>query len=244
MLVGIEPDDAAAESVRHMLAQAYRALDQPDEAIGQLEIIAESGARRAHPALVAEMSEQIGQLLDRLDRDALAAQRFAAASVAYAQADMPLESLRTARRRALSHMWAGQLDEAGTALEHADLAALDITDPAPAIRWERVMLGVDGARILAQRGDMDAAIFRSAPTIDGFTAIGDPNAAAFAAAIHGGFLVQAGRHSQAEPILRVAIAGGDDDARHRAALSLARALDMLGRADEAAEVRAAHGLDG
>ncbi len=242
MLIGIDPDDSAGESVRHMLAQAYRALDQPDEAITQLEIIAESGARRAHPALVAEMSEQIGQLLDRLDRDALAASRFAAASVAYAQADMPLESLRTARRRALSHMWAGQLDEAAVALEAADLAALDITDPAPGIRWERVMLTVDGARILAQRGDMDAAIFRSAPTIDGFTAIGDPNAAAFAAAIHGGFLVQAGRHDQAEPILRVAIAGGDDDARHRAALSLVRALDMLGRSEEAAEVRAAHGL--
>ena len=46
-------------------------------------------------------------------------------------------------------MWAGQLDEAALALEAADLAALDITDPAPAIRWERAMLGVDGARILA-----------------------------------------------------------------------------------------------
>lgn len=244
LLAGLGAEDPAAESVRHMLAQSYRALDQPDQAIEQLELVAESGARRAHPALVAEMSEQIGQLLDRLDRDALAAQRFGAASVAYAQADMPLESLRTARRCALSHMWAGQLDEATEALEKADLAALDITAGSPAIRWERTMLGIDGARILAQRGDLDAAIFRSAPMIDAFTSIGDTSAAAFAAAIHGGLLVQAGRHEQAEPVLRLAIAGGDDDARRRAAHSLARALDMLGRTEEAAEIRAAHEMDG
>ena len=66
-------DDPRIEIIRHVLAQAFRALQQPDNALEQLALVADSGRRRDSDGFVAEMNEQMGDLLDGLDRDAEAA---------------------------------------------------------------------------------------------------------------------------------------------------------------------------
>ncbi|HEY2790802.1 MAG TPA: tetratricopeptide repeat protein [Micromonosporaceae bacterium] len=236
LLAGFVPGDLAIESVRHMLAQAYRRLDQSDQAIEQLELIASAAAERGFSPLVGEMNEQIAQILDVLDRDAPAATRFDVACDAYVAAEMPLEAVRTGRRSATSQMWAHRMDDAISALAKVDMIALDFTAAEPEARWERAMLGVDGARILAANEDLDAAIIRCGPAITAFVALDDSGAAAFARATYGEFLLRADRAVEAEPVLRAALDDGDENVRRRAAQGLVRALRSLGRADEADQV--------
>ena len=237
LIAGLAPDDLAVEAARHMLSQAYRRLDQPDEAIKQLEIIAANAAARAFPPLIGEMTEQIAQILDELDRDAAAAVSFGQASDAYQQADMALESVRTGRRAATSYMWAHQMPAAVDAVAKADLLALELTSRAPEARWERAMLWVDGARVLAASDDLETAVIRCAPAIAAFAALDDVRAAAFARVTYGEFLIRAGRAAEAEPVLRAALEDGDDNVKRRAAPALIRALTSLGRPDEADELR-------
>lgn len=239
----VESFDPRSEVIRHLLAQAYRQLGQYDEAIEQLRLVSASGARREQPALVGEMAEQIGDILDKLDRDAMAARKFAEAAIAYGQAEMPLEATRATRRRATSRMWAGHLDEAIEALAEADLGALGLNAEDPAVTWERAMLACDGARILGQRGELDDAIIRGASAAGSFRLVGDVGAACYAATVHGEFLVRADRTGDAEPVLRGVLADTEDDQiRTRAANALAIALDRLDRSDEAMEIRATYGL--
>jgi cellulose synthase operon protein C len=243
LIGGLAADDLAIESARHMLAQTYRRLDQPDQAIEQLELIAVHAASRAFPPLVGEMNEQIAQILDQLDRDALAATKFATASEAYRQSDMALESVRTGRRAATSHMWAHQMPEAVAALAKVDMLALDFSAGEPEARWERAMLGVDGARILAADDDLEAALIRCAPAISAFAALEDVGASAFARATYGEFLVRAGRAEEAEPVLRTALADGDESVKRRATQALVRALTSLGRSSDAQELQNRHDDD-
>ncbi len=238
MLTTIPADDPAAESVRHMLSQAYQMLDQPDQAIEQLELISASGTNRGSTALVGEMNEQIAQILDRLDRDSVAAVRFAASMQAYRQADMVREAVRAGRRAATSHMYADEMPQAVEALDAVDRVALDLDDQDPKSRWERAMLFVDGARIVEQSGDVTTAIFRCAPAITMLNTLGDASTATFATLTYGEMLVRAGRSVEAEPALRSVLAGERENLKPRAASALARALDDLGRANEAAEIRA------
>jgi cellulose synthase operon protein C len=244
MLTSIPPDDPSAESVRHMLSQAYQQLDQPDQAIEQLELISASGVARGSIALVGEMGEQIAQILDKLDRDSLAATRFAAAMQAYRQADMVHEAVRAGRRAATSHMYADEMDQAIEALDAVDRVALDLPDDEPKFRWQRAMLFIDGARIVEQSGDVTAAIFRCAPAITILTAIGDDSTAALASLTYGEMLVRAGRPAEAEGPLRSALANASDNLKRRAVHALARALDALGRAEEATSIRAMLETDG
>ncbi|HKD96980.1 MAG TPA: tetratricopeptide repeat protein [Micromonosporaceae bacterium] len=238
-----DPHALGAEALRHVLAQAYRRLGQPDQAIEQLELVAASGAHRGSPELVGEMSEQIAELLDDLDRDAAAAAKFAEAATAYRLADLTVAHLRMCRRRATSLMWAGQVDAAVEALEAADLAGLELAPATSAVIWEKAMLACDGARILTAHGDVDGAIIRIGPVIAALRSVGDTAAATYAATVHGDLLLRAGRAADAEPLLRTALPDAVDDAgRRRIAGALARCLEALDRAAEAAVIRRTHGI--
>jgi tetratricopeptide (TPR) repeat protein len=233
----------SAEALRHVLAQAYRRLGQPDQAIEQLELISASGARRGSPELVGEMSEQIAELLDDLDRDSAAAAKFAEAAVAYRLADLTVAHLRMNRRRATSLMWAGQIDAAVEALAAADLAGLDVPSGPPEVVWEKAMLACDGARILTASGDVQGAIIRIGPVVGALRSVGDTGAATYAATVHGDLLLRVGRAADAEAMLRAALPdAADPAARRRLAGALVRALSALGRAAEADVIRRTHGL--
>ena len=127
-----DEDDPRIEIIRHVLAQAFRALHQPDNALEQLALVAESGRRRDSDALVAEMNEQMGDLLDGLDRDAEAAAKYATAAVAYVASELPLEATRSRRRTAMSLMWAGKMTRRLT--------------PSPKPTWPPIVLDLSDPR--------------------------------------------------------------------------------------------------
>jgi tetratricopeptide (TPR) repeat protein len=195
-------DDPRAEIVRHVLAQAFRALREPDQALEQLSLVADSGRRRGSQALVGEMNEQMGDLLDGLDRDAEAAGRYAAAATAYTEAELPLEACRSRRRTAMSLMWADKIDPAVEALAAADLAALALP-ASDEVAWERAMLACEGARILAQRGDLDAALIRSANAPAQLSDLGDRKASRFAAGVLAHLLDRAERGQEANELRKL-----------------------------------------
>ncbi len=238
--------DPHAHAVRHLLATADVRLGQPDDAIAVLEIVEAHCLSVDNLAGAGQMAEEIGDILDRLDRDAAAAARFTIAAARYRQAELPVDTVRALRRQASSLMWAHDLTGALAALEAADLASAELPANEPGATWERGMLGYDGAKILA--GDdrpVDGAV-RAAAAAVRFRSIGAMAEAAHTEALRGELLLQAQRPGDAEVALRRALAElpekDTEEVRRRMADLLADALVAQGRDAEAAAVRAAHGL--
>jgi tetratricopeptide (TPR) repeat protein len=187
--------------IRHLLAAAYQRLDQPDEAIGQLEAILTACAQRDNPAGVGQMSEEIGDILDRLDRDAAAAMRYLAAAEAFHAADLAIDEMRNRRQHATSLLWAEDVPGALAALAVADEFSLGL--PAgehPA--WERAMLLYDGAKILRNAGQLGEAALRAGGSANRFRAIGYGLQAAHAEMLHADLLLRNKRPADAEAAAR------------------------------------------
>jgi hypothetical protein len=108
------------------------------------------------------------------------------------------------------------------------------------------MLGYDGAKILSHHGRPADAAVRAAAAAARFRGIDALAEAAHTEALRGELLIQAEQPSAAEQALRQALADLPDqdseEARQRMADLLAEALTAQGRAEEAAAVRAAHGI--
>jgi cellulose synthase operon protein C len=238
--------DPHAHSVRHLLATANVRLGQPDDAIAVLEIIEAHCLSTDNMAGAAQIGEEMGDVLDGLDRDAAAAARFGKAAQRYQDAELPVDAVRAQRRYATSLLWSQDLAGALAALEAADLAAAELPGDEPAAVFERAMLGYDGAKILSRAERLVEGAVRAGTAAERFRGIGAAIEAAHAEALRAELLVQAGRPADGEQALRRALAElpeeGTEEARRRMADLLAEALTAQGRAAEAAEVRAAHGL--
>jgi tetratricopeptide (TPR) repeat protein len=242
-----EAGDPHAHAVRHLLANANVRLGLHDEAIELLEVVEAHCLATSNPAGAGQMAEEIGDILDKLDRDAAAAARFAAAAERYREAELPVDTVRARRRYATSLLWSRDLPGALAALEEADLLSADLPATGdPAATWERAMLGYDGAKILSHDGRPAAAAVRAAAAAARFRSIEALAEAAHTEALRGELLMQAEHPGAAEQALRRALADLPDqdseEARQRMADLLAEALAAQGREDEAAAVRAAHGI--
>lgn len=239
-------DDPHAHSVRHLLATANVRLGQPDDAIAALEIIEAHCLSTDNAAGAAQIGEEIGDVLDGLDRDAAAAARFGQAAQRYRDADLPVDAVRAQRRYATSLLWSQDLAGSLAALEAADLAAAELPGADQAAVWERAMLGYDGAKVLSRAGRLVEGAVRAGTAAERFRRIGAATEAAHAEALRAELFVQADRPVDAEHALRRALAElpeqDTEEARRRMADLLAEALTAQGRTAEAAEVRAAHGL--
>src|SRR5205814_8317461 len=110
----------AADRCRYLLSRAYRDLGAADLALAQLDRLVVNLDGYDNLPARGQMHEEAAQLLDRLDRDAEAAQRFTAAADAYRAAELPLEHARARRWAALSWRWAGQQDRALAVLDESD----------------------------------------------------------------------------------------------------------------------------
>jgi len=238
--------DPHAHAVRHLLATADVRLGQPDDAIAVLEIVEAHCLSTENLAGAGQMAEEIGDILDRLDRDAAAAARFAIAAQRYRRAELPTDAVRAQRRHASALLWSHDLPGALAALEVADLASAELPADEPGAAWERGMLGYDGAKILSHDGRLGDGAVRAAAAGARFRSIGARAEAAHSEALRGELLLQAEQAADAEQALRRALAelpeGDTEEARRRMADLLADALAAQGRQTEAAAVRAAHGL--
>ncbi|GIF53067.1 hypothetical protein DFJ67_7328 [Asanoa ferruginea] len=202
--------DDQALGVRDLLVAVYQELAEHESMLTQLTALATAIAAQGDPAALGRVTERLAEALDKLDRDATAAARFAEAAASYTSAGRPIDAVRTSRRHATSLLWAGQPDQALAALAAADTAAAALPGEPHAV-WERAMLDYDGARLLDRSGRAEEAIPRAARAMAGFRELGAGAQAGFAGLLHGELLRAAGRHEAAETALSDALALVPDD---------------------------------
>ncbi|HEX6074938.1 MAG TPA: hypothetical protein VFZ32_06710 [Micromonosporaceae bacterium] len=181
-LSGLErlPDPDSAASFRELLVGLYRALGEKEEALRQVDAMIEYLADGPADAL-ARGYETAGELLDELDHDAVAAQRFGAAKEAYQQADDRLGEVRASRRRALSLHWSGDCEAALAAAAETERLIESLPDVDPEQRaWERAALDYNRAKMLAGVGRTGEAVGRARDAAAGFRRAGTPDDAQYA----------------------------------------------------------------
>jgi tetratricopeptide (TPR) repeat protein len=234
-----------ADRCRHLLSQVYRDLSEPDQALAQLDQLVINLDGFDNLGARGQMHEEAGQILYAEDRDAQAAQRFAAAADAYAAANLPLEEVRARRWSALSWRWAEEPEQAMVALEAAEARARALPTDEPVHVWELGMLAYDGARVLIGAERLDEALQRLTGVAASFRSIEAFGEALFTELLHGELLLRMDRVAEAEPVLRAALGGAPQDSapQQNAAWLLSETLEALGRGDEAAALRGEYGLD-
>jgi tetratricopeptide (TPR) repeat protein len=238
----------AADRCRYLLASVYRDLGEDDAAVALLDQLAANLDGYDNLPARGQMREEAGDVLYRLDRDALAAERFAAAAEAFGAAGLLLDELRVRRRHALALRWSGDVDQAMAALAEADDAAAalpaDVARQPQAI-WERAMLGYDATKILIGSDRLDEALPRIVGVPHQLREIDAFGEAFLAELLLGELLLRMDRPIEAEPVLRGVLSGlpRDAEALPQAAWLLSQALSMQGRDDEAKRLQAEYGID-
>jgi tetratricopeptide (TPR) repeat protein len=239
---------AEADGCRHLLAGVYAGLGEIDPALALLEQLSVNLDGPDNLPNRAQVLEEAGGILYDADRDAVAADRFAAAATAYRLAGLPLDELRARRREAHAWFWSDNLPEAVHAVELADGLATVLAgqpEPEPPVTYELAMTAETGARVLTGEGRLDEALERLAGVPDRLRSIEAFGEAAQVETLVGELLLRLDRPAEAEPLLRRVLGGlpaGSRPVRQTAWL-LARALDLLDRPAEAAALRREHDLD-
>jgi tetratricopeptide (TPR) repeat protein len=155
-------DTDAVNGCRFVLAHAQRQLGEAEPAADTFASLADAQAE-AFPGHAAELLESAGELLSGIDKDLLAAERYAAAAALYREAGTQLPAVGAGRRHALCLFYAGRPDDALTAAEgvRAELDALTEPDTEGRAAWERAALRFDEARVLASTGRFEEATKRA-----------------------------------------------------------------------------------
>ncbi|WP_329085506.1 hypothetical protein OG979_23450 [Actinomadura citrea] len=181
-LPGLDGD--AARRCRLILAHAQKEMGEEDAAATFADL-AEDAARDGRHDAVAHFLEEAGGVLTALDRDALAAARFAEAAEANEKAGDPYGVVRTRRRAAMCLLWSGDADEAVAVMDTARAALAGLPpDNEPARVWETALVSYDQARILAQAGRLPEAVAHASAAADGFTTLDETGAAEEATRLH------------------------------------------------------------
>jgi cellulose synthase operon protein C len=241
--VAAEAVPSTAIPVRHLLSTIYQRMNQPDEAIAQLDAIAADCARTGNRAGVGQMAQEAGQILDRLNRDDAAAARYLVAADAYAEVHRDVDELRNRRRHAMSLHWAHGADRAVPALATVDELSARIADDSPAADWERSWLDYDAARILWGAERFGEAAARADSAAERLRRLDRPSDARTADLLRAHILLGGGKPAEAEAAIRRVL----DDEPDRSGLDsfvgvLAAALQAQGREDAAKACWSEYGL--
>ncbi|MFJ6150323.1 hypothetical protein [Micromonospora profundi] len=235
-----------ADRCRHLLAGVYAGLGEIEPALALLGQLAGNLDGPDNLPHRGQVLEEAGGILYDADRDAAAAERFAAAATAYRLADLRSDELRARRREAYAWFWSDDRQAALRTVELVDALAAELAGRTePAATYELAMVAEVGARVLTGEDRPDEALRRIAGVPDRLRSIEAFGEAIQVEILAGELLLRLERPAEAEPLLRRVLGGLPADSRpvRQTAWLLARALDLLDRPTEAAAVRAEHQLD-
>ncbi|MCK2239572.1 MULTISPECIES: hypothetical protein [unclassified Crossiella] len=214
-IAAIEDPDLLARA-RFLLHKAYRELGQPDSALALIDQVAAHCTATDNTYGLAQMHDLAADILDGLDRDALAAQRHLAAAEVLRQVEETLRELGHRRRAALSWHWAREPEQARAALAAADQLATRLGQDPEEV-FNLAILDYDAARILSADEDLNPALDRANAAAEKFRSLdGAVEPTLTADVLRGRLLVQLGRGAQAHPLLTAALAQLAEDAPQRA----------------------------
>ncbi|SFN77673.1 hypothetical protein SAMN04489713_1038 [Actinomadura madurae] len=181
-LPGLDGD--VARRCRLILAHAQKRLGEEDAA-ATFRSLAEDAAQEGRHDAVAHFLDEAADVLSDLDKDALAAERFAEAAEAFEKAGDPYGVVRARRRAAMCRLWSGEGEKAVTTMETARAALAGLPpDNEPARIWETALVSYDQARVLARTGALAEAASHASAAVDGFTALGETGPAEEATRLH------------------------------------------------------------
>ncbi|MEO3828443.1 hypothetical protein [Actinomadura sp. B10D3] len=181
-LPGLDGD--VARRCRLILAHAQKRLGEEDAAVTFQALAEDAGQEGRHDA-VAHFLDEAADVLTGLDKDALAAERFAEAAEAFEKAGDPYGVVRARRRAAMCQLWSGEGEKAVTAMETARAALAGLPpDNEPARIWETALVSYDQARLLARTGALAEAASHASAAVDGFTTLDETGAAEEATRLH------------------------------------------------------------
>jgi tetratricopeptide (TPR) repeat protein len=234
-----------ADRCRYLLASVYRDMGESDGALSLFEQLTVNLDGFDNAAARGQMHEEAAEILYRLDRDAEAAARFATAAETFRSCGLTLDEVRCHRMAALALRWSGEPDAALAMLAEADARAAGLPVDEPPARWERAMLGYDGARVLLGADRLDEALTRLDGVAAQFRSINAYAEALQTDLFAGELLLRQGRAAEAESQLRPVLASAPtgSDLSQNAAWLLCEALEALGRSAEAQKIRDEHELD-
>jgi tetratricopeptide (TPR) repeat protein len=170
-------DVPAGRRTRYLLANAQRELGELEAAAGSFTTLADA-ERASAPGVAGEFYGKAGELLSKLDKDGLAAERFGAAADAAADAADPYGAVRYRRQQAMCLLWTGSAEQglSTMALARGALSALP-ADNQPGITWETALIDYDEARILAALGRAADAVAAVDRAITAFRSLDEADAA-------------------------------------------------------------------
>ncbi|MEV6215386.1 hypothetical protein [Nocardia sp. NPDC051833] len=203
----------AARGCRYLLAGLHRSLGEPDQALAVYDAIIELDRSVEDLGDEAYVLAETADLLDALDRDAEAAERYRLAAEVAARVDDPIRVAYCRYSAALSLHWSGDSAGAVAAVEVADaaLAALAATGPdADLLCWHRARLDHNAARILHAAYRFPDALPRAEAAAAGFRAIDVIDRAVRADYDQARILLDLDRTAEAEKVLAGAVAELDD----------------------------------
>ncbi|MEV5825100.1 hypothetical protein AB0L25_05940 [Spirillospora sp. NPDC052242] len=176
-VAGEDGDPIGERRCRLIIAHAQKELGEPgaaDAFVAMAGLAAQDGNEEARGHFLDESAE----VLTNLDRDALAAERFAEAAEAYGRAGNPYGRVNALRRAAMCRLWSGDADAAGSGIEDARAALADLpAEDEPARIWHTALISFDAARILAQTGLFPAAVEQATAAAEGFRSLNEDDAA-------------------------------------------------------------------
>ncbi|WP_069165767.1 hypothetical protein [Nocardia altamirensis] len=222
-----------SQSCRWLLAGLHRDMAEPDQALAIYDDIIEFHRANDEHGAAAQVLAETADLLDTLDRDALAAQRYRQAGDAAALDDDPVRVAYCRYSEAMSLRWSGEIDAAVAALDAAEQAMRDLaaSDPDPdLLTWHQARLDQNAARILYAADRSDAALDRAAKAATMFRTIDATDNAASSDLLHGRILLDLERAAEAAEVLGKALAEVEEDDPVHEVLTgaLATARERLG----------------
>jgi tetratricopeptide (TPR) repeat protein len=145
-------DQESADNARYLLAALYRELEDANGALALYRELLERQEDNPHGR--GQIAEEAADLLFHMDRDAEAAEAFAAAASALSEADDPIGELRALRRRIAALHYADEPDEAERvvkfAVERFDALPPELAGESNAI-FQRSLVGYEAANMLMAR---------------------------------------------------------------------------------------------
>ena len=225
-------DPGPANNTRYLLARLYREIGDPEGAVALFRDLIER--MPDNPIGRGQIGEEAADLLFDVDRDAEAAELFAAAETDRREAGDLVGELRVVRRRIAALHFADRPAEAEEAIGLAARRWAELPPELAAVPeaiWQHGMTAFEAARVLMSRGRYAEALPHLREADVPVRAIGAGDDADRLSGMYGEALFRSGAVEAAEAHLRALLDGMPTEApgRELAEKVYAEALEALGK---------------
>jgi len=165
-LPALSQEPSLLAEARGLLIDAYRALGELESALAKVRELQASAPAEAHPAWRAMIKQDEGILLEQLDRDEEAVERFVDAAAQYGTAGELVEQVQALRLAAQSARYTGNFAQAVELIEQARPVLNALPSADQPVIFQTAGVHWDLAMIALNQGDSDTAVRHASQAAD------------------------------------------------------------------------------